>query len=147
MSTDTTTDTITEATEGATRHALRTEAAPPPAGAYSQGLAAGPYVYTSGLGPQDPASGAVPEGIGAQTAQVLANLAAVLAADGLSLADVVKSTVHLQHLRRDFAGFDAAYRAAFEAVGGPLPVRTTVGSDLMDILVEIDVVALRRTED
>ncbi|WP_433343880.1 RidA family protein [Streptomyces sp. CA-253872] len=127
-----------------TRQALRTEAAPPPAGAYSQGLAAGPYTYTSGLGPQDPVSGAVPDGIGAQTRQVLANLAAVLAADGLGLADVVKATVHLQYLRRDFAGFDAAYRAAFAATGGPLPVRTTVGSDLMDILVEIDVVALRR---
>ncbi|EFG65780.1 RidA family protein [Streptomyces sp. SPB074] len=138
------TDTTPEAPAGTTRRALRTDAAPPPAGAYSQGLAAGPYVYTSGLGPQDPASGEVPEGIGAQTAQVLANLAAVLAADGLSLADVVKSTVHLQHLRRDFAGFDAAYRAAFAPAGGPLPVRTTVGSDLMDILVEIDVVALRR---
>ncbi|GAA2325416.1 RidA family protein [Streptomyces kunmingensis] len=132
---------------GTIRRALRTDAAPAPAGAYNQGIAAGPYAYTSGLGPQDPASGgAVPEGIEAQTRQVLANLAAVLAADGLDLGDVVKSTVHLQHLHRDFEGFDAAYRTVFGATGKSLPVRTTVGSDLMNILVEIDVVALRHTE-
>jgi enamine deaminase RidA (YjgF/YER057c/UK114 family) len=46
----------------------------------------------------------------------------------------------LQELHRDFAGYDQAYR---EFLSAPFPVRTTVGSDLMNILVEIDfVVAL-----
>lgn len=51
----------------------------------------------------------------------------------------MKVTAHLQHLRRDFAAYDAACREFFEE---PCPVGTTVGSDLMDILVEIDVVAV-----
>lgn len=96
----------------------------------------------SGRGPQDPANGAVPEGVGAQTAQALRNRGAVLATHGLSPRDVVKVTAHLQHLRRDFAAYDAACREFFEE---PSPVRATAGSALMDILVEIDVVA--RTPD
>ncbi|MEV0844485.1 Rid family hydrolase [Streptomyces sp. NPDC049954] len=118
---------------------VTTSRAPDPAGAYSQGLLAGPYLFTSGFGPQDPDTGLVADTVGEQTAQVLRNVSAVLHAGGASLDDVVKVTVHLQHLHRDFADFDAAYRAFF---GEPRPVRTTVGSDLMDILVEIDMVAV-----
>ena len=56
---------------------------------------------------------------------------------------MLKVTAHLEHLHRDFAEYDAAYQEFFDA---PFPVRTTVGSDLMNILVEIDVVvALRET--
>ncbi|MFB4421826.1 RidA family protein [Streptomyces sp. QL37] len=134
---------MTGSTPGAhpARRAVRTDRAPAPAGAYSQGMAAGPYLFTSGFGPQDPDTGAVAETVAEQTAQVLRNIGAVLEAEGLGPRDVVKVTAHLQHLRRDFAAYDAAYRAFFPA---PHPVRTTVGSDLMDILVEIDVVALRR---
>ncbi|MFJ6071104.1 RidA family protein [Streptomyces sp. NPDC093065] len=121
------------------RRAVHTPRAPRPAGAYSQGVVAGGFLFTAGFGPQDPATGAVPEGVGAQTAQVLRNIGAVLAERGLTLRDVVKVTAHLQHLRRDFAAYDEAYGEFFAE---PCPVRTTVGSDLMDILVEIDVVAL-----
>ncbi|MFE3515610.1 RidA family protein [Streptomyces sp. NPDC059166] len=125
------------------RRAVRTDRAPAPAGAYSQGITAGPYLFTSGFGPQDPETGAVADTVEEQTAQVLRNVGAVLQAEGLGLGDVVKVTAHLQHLRRDFAAYDAVYRDFFPA---PHPVRTTVGSDLMDILVEIDVVALRTGE-
>ena len=121
------------------KRAVRTTGAPRPAGAYAQGVVAGGLLFTAGFGPQDPATGEVPEGVGAQTAQVLRNVRAVLAEEGLSLRDVVKVTTHLQHLKRDFAAYDAAYREFFDE---PCPVRTTVGSDLMDILVEIDVVAV-----
>ncbi|MFB7495918.1 RidA family protein [Streptomyces sp. NPDC056161] len=121
------------------KEAVRTAGAPRPAGAYSQGVVAGGFLYTAGFGPQDPDTGAVPEGVGAQTAQVLRTLRAVLAERGLTQQDVVKVTAHLQHLKRDFAEYDAAYREFFTE---PYPVRTTVGSDLMDILVEIDVVAV-----
>ncbi|WP_019544528.1 RidA family protein [Streptomyces sulphureus] len=120
------------------REPVVTAGAPQPAGAYSQGLVAGGLLHTAGFGPQDPATGRVPEGIGEQTRQVLRNVGAVLAARGLSFAHVVKVTVHLAELHRDFGEFDAAYR---EFVTPPYPVRTTVGSELMDILVEIDVVA------
>ncbi|WP_416476133.1 RidA family protein [Streptomyces sp. LKA04] len=121
------------------KRAVRTTGAPRPAGAYSQGVVAGGLLFTAGFGPQDPATGEVPEGVGPQTAQVLRNVRAVLAEEGLTSRDVVKVTAHLQHLKRDFAAYDAAYREFFDE---PCPVRTTVGSDLMDILVEIDVVAV-----
>ncbi|ANJ05673.1 RidA family protein [Streptomyces parvulus] len=121
------------------KRAVRTTGAPRPAGAYSQGVVAGGLLFTAGFGPQDPATGEVPEGVGPQTAQVLRNVRAVLAEEGLTPRDVVKVTAHLQHLKRDFAAYDAAYREFFDE---PCPVRTTVGSDLMDILVEIDVVAV-----
>lgn len=124
------------------RDFIETENAPSPAGAYSQGVAAIGTVWTAGFGPQDPVTGIVPEGIEAQTRQVLANVRAVLHASGLDLADVVKVTSHLRHLERDFAGYDAAFREMFSP---PYPARTTVGSDLLGILVEIDVVAVSRS--
>ena len=70
--------------------------------------------------------------------QVLRNIQKVLAASGATMDDVVKVTAHLEHLDRDFAEYNRAYAEFFTA---PYPVRTTVGSRLADILVEIDVVA------
>lgn len=120
---------------------ITTTDAPAPAGAYSQGIVADGFVWTAGFGPQDPTTGEVPAEVGAQTTQALANVRAVLATRGLDLSDVVKVTVHLQELRRDFAEYDVAYTEQFSP---PYPVRTTVGSQLMNILVEIDVVARLR---
>lgn len=121
------------------RTRIETEQAPLPAGAYSQAIAAGGFLYTAGFGPQDPATGQVMgDSIEAQTEQVMKNIAGVLAAHGLDFSHVVKATVHLHHLDRDFAGFNSTY-AKF--LVEPYPVRTTVGSTLADILVEIDVVA------
>ena len=88
-------------------------------------------------------TGEKPEGVAEQTRAVLANLSLVLAEAGLDLADVVKVTVHLQELRRDFAAYNEVYA---ELMPEPRPVRTTVGSDPMGILVEIDVVAALRQE-
>ena len=117
------------------------EQLPRPAGPYSHVTVAGGMVYTAGFGPQDPATGAIPDEVGAQTTAVLANVARALGEVGLDLRDVVKFTAHLQDVERDFAAFNRAYEAAFEP---PYPVRTTVGSDLLGILVEIDVVAAQR---
>ncbi|MGA8113356.1 MAG: Rid family detoxifying hydrolase [Actinocatenispora sp.] len=121
------------------RTEIRTENAPAPAGSYSQGLRAGDFVYTAGMGPIDPATGTVVgDDVAAQTRQVMTNLAAILAKEGLGFEHVVKATVHLEELHRDFAAFDEVYR---EYVSAPFPVRTTVGSRLNNILVEIDFVA------
>ena len=114
---------------------------PRPAGPYSHVTVAGGFVYTAGFGPQDPATGDIPDGVGEQTTAVLANVERALGQVGLDLTDVVKATAHLQHLARDFGEFNRAYEEAFSA---PYPVRTTVGSDLLHILVEIDVVAALR---
>jgi reactive intermediate/imine deaminase len=120
-----------------TKSAIHTSSAPQPAGPYSQGIVANGFFYTAGFGPQDPATGTVPDGVAEQTRQVLRNIGVVLAERGLTLDDCVKTTVHLADLA-DFAEFNAAYQEFFSA---PYPVRTTVGSQLANILVEIDVVA------
>lgn len=123
-----------------TKTAVTSSNLPTPAGAYSHVVEMNGIVFTAGFGPQDPATGEVSEGVGAQTGQVITNVENALAEVGLGLADVVKATVHLQHLHRDAAEFNAVYRDRFPE---PYPVRTTVGSDLANILVEIDVVAVR----
>jgi 2-iminobutanoate/2-iminopropanoate deaminase len=115
-------------------------ALPTPAGPYSHVIDAGTHVWTAGFGPQDPATGAIPEGIAAQTEQVIDNVEAALRTVDLGLGDVVKATVHLQDLARDFAAYNEVYGRRFRP---PYPVRTTVGSTLAGILVEIDVVAVR----
>jgi len=120
-----------------TKTAIRTANAPQPAGPYSQGIIANGFFYTAGFGPQDPSTGAVADSVAEQTRQVLRNVGAVLAEQGLTLDDCVKTTVHLADLA-DFAEFNEAYKEFFAE---PYPVRTTVGSQLANILVEIDVVA------
>ncbi|MEU4571712.1 RidA family protein [Nonomuraea sp. ATR24] len=119
---------------------LRTTEGAAPVGAYSQGLVVGDFVYTSGMGPLDPQTGEIVGGddVAAQTHQVMRNLGAILAAHGLGFDDVIKATVHLQDLHRDFAAYNEVYKSYFTE---PYPVRTTVGSELMNILVEIDFVA------
>ena len=110
----------------------------PPAGAYSPGLVAGDFVFVSGQGPLDPATGKiVGETIEEQTAQVLENVKAVLEAAGASMSDVVKMAVHLSDLA-NFQRFNQVYATFFP---DPKPTRTTVGSQLPGILVEIDAIA------
>ena len=114
-----------------------TSAAPRPAGPYSQAIRAGGLVFVAGQRPQDPVTGQINDEIGAQTRQVLQNVRSVLEAAGCTLADVVKVAVYLADLR-DFDTFNAVYREFFAE---PYPARTTVGSSLRGILVEIDVIA------
>jgi enamine deaminase RidA (YjgF/YER057c/UK114 family) len=90
------------------------------------------------MGPVDPATGKIVDGgVAEQTRQTLKNLQKILDVKGAKFADVVKVTAHLQDVNRDFAAYDLVYREFFSA---PFPVRTTVGSDLINILVEIDFV-------
>jgi len=110
---------------------------PKPAGPYSHLVVANGFVFTAGFGPQDPATDEVPEGVEAQTEAVIRNIERALAVAGLDLSHVVKVTAHLADLA-DFAAYNAVYERVFPA---PYPVRTTVGSQLAGILVEIDVVA------
>lgn len=116
---------------------ITTSNAAGPAGAYSQGLRAGDFVFVAGQGPRNPATGHMGETIEEQTAQVLENIKAILEAGGATMADVVKSTVHLSDMSL-FQRFNTTYATYFP---DPKPVRTTVGSNLPGILVEIDVIA------
>lgn len=117
---------------------LQAKGAPAPGGSYSHGVVANGFLYTCGMGPVDPSTGKIVNGgVGEQTRQTLKNLQAILSERGAVFADVVKVTAHLQDVNRDFKEYDAIYREFFVA---PFPVRTTVGSDLINILVEIDLV-------
>lgn len=116
---------------------IRTDRSPDPIGPYSQGLVVGNRIYVSGQGPLNPATGKTPETIEEQTRQVLTNIRNILEAGGATMDHVMKATVHLADLE-DFKAFNDVYREFFNA---PYPVRTTVGSALLGILVEIDVIA------
>lgn len=111
--------------------------APPPGGSYSHGVVANGFLYTCGMGPKDPVTGEIPEGIEAQVRQTLKNLQAILRVKGADFSQVVKVTTHLQNSNADFTAYDKVYQEFFKK---PRPVRTTVGSDLANILVEIDLV-------
>lgn len=117
--------------------------APAAIGPYSHAVATDGLLFCSGQIPVDPATGAVVDGdIGAQTAQVLSNLAAVLAADGLTLANVVKTTVFLTDLD-DFGAMNAVYAEAF---GDWKPARAAVQVSRLPkgVAVEIEAIAARR---
>jgi 2-iminobutanoate/2-iminopropanoate deaminase len=100
-------------------------------------------VFTSGQIGLDPATGElVPGGVTGQTTRVLANLAAVLEGAGLSMADVVKTTVYLADLQ-DFAAMNEIYAGAF---GESPPARTTIAAAGLPkgARIEIDAVAVGR---
>lgn len=121
-----------------TKHQITTDKSPQPVGPYSQGLRAGNFLFVSGQGPLDPETGkTVGETIEEQTERVLENIKGILEAAGASMADVVKATVHLSDLSL-FSRFNKVYATYFP---DPKPTRTTVGSQLPGILVEIDVIA------
>lgn len=104
--------------------AIRTDEAPAPVhGApYSQAIRAGNLVFVSGQVPLDAAGLLVGDEIATQTAQSLRNVAAILAAAGVALDDVVKTTVYLTDLA-DFGTMNAVYAEHF---GGHAPARATV---------------------
>jgi 2-iminobutanoate/2-iminopropanoate deaminase len=110
-----------------------------PGGAYSPGIIAeGRFVYVAG---QVPVRDGVVAGETAaeQTLVALDNVAAVLAAAGAGLEDVVRCGVYLSDMA-DFAAMNAAYQERFPA---PLPARTTIGVTLAPgFKVEIDCVAV-----
>lgn len=117
-----------------------TKNAPTPAGPYSQGIIAGNFVFVAGQRPANPETGEIVEGgIHEQTQQVIENLSAVLTAAGSSLDRIVRSTVYLS----DIGNFSAMNSVYEKMIPKPYPVRTTVGTQLRNILVEIDVIALR----
>ena len=129
---------------------IRTEAAPAPvAGApYSQAAAAAPgkgeIVWVSGQLGIDPADGTlVADDVSEQTALVLRHIAAILAAAGGGLADVVKTTVYLTDLSGDFPAMNDVYGHAF---AGSAPARATVGVAALPLgaRVEIEAVAVIR---
>jgi 2-iminobutanoate/2-iminopropanoate deaminase len=123
------------------KYVIQSKRGAPPQGAYSQGWRAGDFIFVTGTGPIDPATGTlVGDTIEQQTDQTIDNMLSILDADGASLADVVKVTAHLSDTSL-FPRYNAVYARRFSK---PYPVRTTVGSDLghaPGMLVELDCIA------
>jgi len=118
---------------------VQTDRAPAAIGPYSQAVKTSGLLFASGQIPLTAAGKIVEGGIEAQTNQVFSNIAALLASEGLSLANVAKTTVFLRNLS-DFAAMNAIYEAEF---GDHKPARSTiqVAGLPKDALVEIEIVA------
>jgi 2-iminobutanoate/2-iminopropanoate deaminase len=121
---------------------IATDQAPQVVGPYSQALAAGPFVFVSGQIPMN-AKGEMVEGdIVVQTVQVIQNLKSILAAAGLTLKDVVKTTVYLA----DLANFMEMNRTYGEFFPEQPPARTTIQVAALPkgAAIEIDAIALKK---
>lgn len=120
---------------------IATSAAPGAIGPYSQAIDTGTFVYASGQIPINPVTGEIPEGIVAQTKQALANVCAILKEAGLTVDNVVKTTVFLADMG-DFAAMNEVYASVFTA---PYPARSAVAVKTLpkNVLVEVEVIALR----
>ena len=119
---------------------IRTTKAPSAIGPYRQAIQVGNIIYTSGQIPIDPATGSFVEGgIKEQTRQSLLNVKAILEEAGLTMGNVVKTTVFMADMN-DFADMNAVYAEFFAE---PYPARSAVAVKTLPkgALVEIEVVA------
>jgi 2-iminobutanoate/2-iminopropanoate deaminase len=126
------------------RAIIATNEAPKAIGPYSQAVRAGNLLFISGQVALHPESQQmVAGGIAEQTAQVFANLKAILEAGGSSFAQVVKATVFLKNFD-DFAAMNAIYAEHLAAGGTQPPARSTIEVSRLpkDALIEIDLIAL-----
>ena len=120
---------------------IATTNAPGAIGPYSQAIDTGSFVFISGQIPVNPATGEIPEGIDAQAAQSMANIKAILAEAGLTMDNVVKTTVFLADMSL-FADMNKVYAENFTS---PFPARSAVAVKELpkQVLVEIEVIAVR----
>lgn len=119
---------------------IKTTKAPAAIGPYNQAIQVGNLVYTSGQIPIDPATGNFVEGgIKEQTRQSLLNVKAILEEAGLTMSDVIKTTVFMTDMN-DFSDMNAVYSEFFPE---PYPARSAVAVKTLPkgALVEIEVVA------
>ena len=122
------------------RETINAAGAPAAVGPYVHAVKAGDFVFTSGQLGLDPVTGNLPEGVEAQADQAIRNIETVLKAAGLSLADVIKTTVFLADIN-DFAAINAIYAKYFV---GDTPARSCVQAAALPKggLFEIEVVAV-----
>ena len=118
---------------------IHTDHAPAASGPYSQAVLVGNLLILSGQLGLDPITGILPEGVEAQTKQSLENIRAILTEAGLSLTDVVKTTVFIRNMD-DFVQVNGVYAAFF---GEHKPARSCVEVSALpkNGLVEIEVIA------
>ncbi len=123
------------------KQVIATTNAPGAIGPYSQAIDAGQFVFVSGQIPVNPQTGEIPEGITAQARQSMANVKAVLAAAGLTMDNVVKTTVFLADMSL-FVPMNEVYAEAFSA---PYPARSAVAVKELpkQVLLEVEVIAAK----
>lgn len=124
------------------KQAISTPNAPAAIGPYSQAIEANGIVFVSGQLPINPATGQFAEGgIGELTRQSLTNIRNILAEAGLTMDNVVKTSVFLADMA-DFAGMNAVYAEFFP---GTAPARSAVAVKTLpkDARVEIECIAAR----
>ena len=120
---------------------IATKNAPAAIGPYSQAVQAGNMLFASGQLGLDPATGQFPEGgVKEQTAQAFKNVKAILTEAGLTMDNVVKTTVFLADMG-DFAAMNEVYAAQFEGI---FPARSAVAVKTLpkNALVEVEVIAV-----
>ena len=115
------------------------EKAPGAIGPYSQAIEANGMVFVSGQLPIDATTGVMPEGVEAQARQSLENIKHILETAGLTMADIVKTTVFLQDMSL-FAGMNGVYATYFN---GDFRSAVAVKALPKDALVEIECIAAR----
>lgn len=116
--------------------AVSTADAPRPAGAYSQAIRAGDFLFVSGQVPRSPEGGYLPASVAEETRLTLRNLAAIVAAAGGTLADTVKITAYVAD-GAYVPEFNSAYAEFFASRP---PARTTVTAGLREVKVELDAI-------
>ena len=123
------------------KEVISSKKAPGAIGPYSQGIVAGGLVFVSGQLPIDAATGVMAEGIEQQTKQSLTNIQHILAEAGLTMKDVVKTTVFLADMSL-FGDMNMVYATFFET---DCPARSAVAVKALpkDALVEIECIAAR----
>ncbi|MBW4660921.1 MAG: RidA family protein [Drouetiella hepatica Uher 2000/2452] len=127
-----------------TRQIIRTENAPAPVGPYNQAIAAtGQFIFVAGQIPLHPQTGEiVGEDVAQQTEQAIANLMAILTAAGVTLEDVVKTTVFLKDMN-DFTAMNAVYGKYFQEAIAPARACVEVSRLPKDVRVEIECIAVK----
>lgn len=120
---------------------INTNKAPAAVGPYVQAIKAGNMLFSSGQLGLIPETGALPEGVQAQTRQSLANIQAILDAAGFAKSDIVKTTVFIKDMN-DFGAVNAVYADFF---GDSKPARSCVEVARLpkDGLVEIEFFAVK----
>ena len=120
---------------------ISTDKAPAAIGPYSQAVEVNGFIYASGQIPVDPATGNIPEGIEAQTVQALTNVRNLVEAAGLTMENIVKTSVFIKNMD-DFAKINEIYASFF---AGDYPARSCVEVARLpkDVLIEVEVIAAR----
>jgi len=127
---------------------IKTDAAPPALGTYSQAIRTGDLVFVTAQTGRDPDTGKLEEGLEAQTRRMLSNIDGILNAAGCTPADIVKVTLMLADIK-DFKAVDQIYAAWLPGLGiTPLPARTAFATAALPAgaLVMLDVIAAFPTE-